>query len=293
MIPRSSAMPRATSRMDWRRDVRPTVRRRVLLRRRERGNLPGVTRQPGPVRLAGIACLLLNACATSYAALHKATVLKPGAFEFGADVTGTLPVSLLAYEAAGTATVKSDLQASQKGQPINIQANSALKDALAVGALLADPPRPVSEFTVRYGLPFAADVGIRGNPEQVRLDFFVQLLTGEWHGVAGVGYMHKWYIDGPVGLASLTPAGYLQRDDGDVTVLVGRDWALASSTSGPRPCTPISTVPDWPNSCRHRSRRCGSMIISNRDMPRHGYPAGWQDCASGRRSFSSSWRSTS
>jgi hypothetical protein len=178
--------------------------------------------------LAGIACLLLNACATSYAALHKATVLKPGAFEFGADVTGTLPVSLLAYEAAGTATVKSDLQASQKGQPINIQANSALKDALAVGALLADPPRPVSEFTVRYGLPFAADVGIRGNPEQVRLDFFVQLLTGEWHGVAGVGYMHKWYIDGPVGLASLTPAGYLQRDDGDVTVLVGRDWALAS-----------------------------------------------------------------
>ena len=180
------------------------------------------------------ASALLAGCATSYSASHPATVLPPGRWEFGADVTGTIPVVLVADAVAAEKDVNTALTAVSKGGSIKVNLNAGIAESLAVATLVADPPLPQAEVNIRYGLPIPADVGVRINQEQLRAELYVQFLHGTWSGVAGAGYMHKWYWSGPVGLTAFTPLGALQRNDGDLTVLFGRDWRSWSFYFGPK-----------------------------------------------------------
>lgn len=167
---------------------------------------------------------VLCACTTSYGAAHGAHVVPRGKWELGGDANITLPVNLLGSVAAGAntlASVESDLN---KGKSVNFDGNNVTPATVAIAALLADPPAPVPEFILHYGLLDNMDIGGRIGLGQVRSETYIQLIPGEWGLVLGFGVMGKIYWNGLLGPVALSSLGPLWRVDADATVLFGRDW---------------------------------------------------------------------
>ncbi len=113
-----------------------------------------------------------------------------------------------------------------KGEPVTLQPQTTVPEALAVSTLVADPPLPYVEGSLRYGLPIPLELGLRFNEDQVRGELYTRVPFPRWHAVIGVGYQHKWYLASPLDLTALTTLGPLQRDDADLTFLTGQTWGL-------------------------------------------------------------------
>jgi hypothetical protein len=168
--------------------------------------------------------LFATGCASSLAAAHGPTVIEPGHWEVEAHATETLPLNLLAYAGQGASDARRIAQDLKNKGQTSISAQDSLAEITAISVLLAEPPHPDAELTVRCGLPFPMDLGVRLSPQEVRGESYVRLFTGRWHAVVGVGYTHKWYLSGVLGAVALLPPGPLQREDVDASFLIGTEW---------------------------------------------------------------------
>lgn len=187
-------------------------------------------------RLLLFAALAGVGCATSLSATHTASTVPKGQVEASIHTGILVPAGVLATALSeGKEAVKSMAGQAGRDGTIEIPESAARSAMVAAAAIIAGPPAPVQEITVRYGVHDRVDVGLRYSGPAFRGESHVQLYRGpEWRVAAGVGVARHTFGGGLLDLLEKFDLANFKRTDVDLAVLAGIDGDLGAFYLGPK-----------------------------------------------------------
>lgn len=188
------------------------------------------------LRLLILPALAAAGCATSLGATHTASTVPKGQVEASIHMGVLVPAGVLSTALSeGKEAIRSvATQAGDSGK-VEVPENAARAAMVAAAAIIAGPPAPVQEITVRYGIHDRVDVGLRYSGPAFRGESHVQLFRGpQWRVAAGLGVARHTFGGGLLDLLEKFDLANFKRTDVDLAVLAGIDGDLGAFYVGPK-----------------------------------------------------------
>lgn len=186
-----------------------------------------------PLRLL-VLSLLATGCATSLGATHTARTLPKGKFEVTAHAGILAPIGVI-KEALDAGEKVAEQMAPGGSGTVEVDPETLKALTVAAAAVIAGPPSPVTEFSLRYGLLERVEVGGRYSGPALRLESHVQLAKdGPLDVVGGIGVARHTFDGGLLGLLGKLKLAEFKRTDLDIVVLAGRENEYGAFWFGPK-----------------------------------------------------------
>jgi hypothetical protein len=179
-----------------------------------------------------ITASLSAGCAASLSATRRAHVVPKGKFEITAGYGINVPVGAIVTLVTEGKEAAKGIQYND-GKP-TIDEKSAVSLATAAAAILVEPPAPVAEFNLRYGLIDRMDVGLRYAGSTLRAEAFGQIIDKPWGLSGGIGLARHTFDSSLLSLLGDLHIAEYKRTDLDAALLYGREWMLGAFYFGPK-----------------------------------------------------------